>query len=69
MRSLLRTTKERTGAGVRLSATMSSATASIADVSRTDFANTDDGRDRNKSGETEGNREPNGVQFTLELSL
>lgn len=48
---------------------MSSATASIADVSRTDFANTDDGRDRNKSGETEGNREPNGVQFTLELSL
>ena len=50
-------------------ATMSAATASIADVSRTDFANTDDGRDRNKSGETEGNCEPNGVQFILELSV
>lgn len=59
MRSLLRTTKERTGAGARPSvATMSAATASIADVSRTDFANTDDGRDRNKSGQAQCTPQP-----------
>ncbi|XP_073326718.1 uncharacterized protein susd3 [Pagrus major] len=37
---------------------MSAATASIADVSRTDFTNTDDGRDRNKSGQAQAQCTP-----------
>lgn len=48
----LRTTKERTGGRLSVT-TMSAATASIADVSRTDFTNTDGSRDRNKSGKTD----------------
>lgn len=52
MRSLLRTTKERTG-GRLFDTIMSAATASMADVSRTDFTNTNESRDRNKAGKTD----------------
>ncbi|XP_078111471.1 uncharacterized protein susd3 isoform X2 [Sander vitreus] len=47
------------GLGGRLSVTtMSAATASIADVSRTDFTNKDDSRDRNKSGQNQAQCTP-----------
>lgn len=56
----LRTTKERTVGRLSVT-TMPAATASIADVSRTDFTNKDDSRDRNKSGKTDEVAEPDGV--------